>query len=52
MFSAMAGATALKVGSEIGPKLSAKDLLPAPFPYPPVPRLLYNKELMESLRKK
>jgi len=37
---------------KIGPKLTFVDLLPAPPPYPPVPRFLYNKELMESLRRK
>ena len=43
---------AFKAAQQIGPKIDATDLLPAPFPYPPVPRLLYNKELMESLRRK
>lgn len=35
-----------------GPKLTPTDLLPMPPPYPPVPRFLYNKELMESLTKR
>ena len=35
-----------------GPKLTATDLLPMPPPYPPVPRFLYNKELMESLKRR
>ncbi|MBA7608834.1 hypothetical protein ES703_16017 [subsurface metagenome] len=37
---------------KLGPKLSATDLLPMPPPYPPVPRFFYNKELMESLRRR
>lgn len=35
-----------------GPRLTINDLLPMPPPYPPVPRFLYNKELMESLTKR
>ena len=34
------------------PKLTINDLLPMPPPYPPVPRFLYNKELLESLTKR
>ncbi len=41
-----------KAAQDIGPKVEAKDMLPMPPPYPPVPRLLYNKELMESLRRR
>ena len=56
---AIAGAAALKVGREIGPKLSAEDLLPAPpvgpdgkF-QPPLPRFLFTKpEVLAGLRRK
>ena len=48
----VATATAFKVAENVGPQIEPKDLLPAPFPYPPLPRFLYNKELMESLRKR
>ncbi|MBA7645637.1 hypothetical protein ES703_53395 [subsurface metagenome] len=48
----VATATAFKVAENVGPQIEPKDLLPMPPPYPPVPRLLYNKELMESLRKR
>jgi len=37
---------------KLGPKLTATDLLPMPPPYPPVPRFLYKKELIESLRRR
>lgn len=49
---AVAGATALETGRKIGPQIKPSDLLPMPPPYPPVPRFLYNKELMESLTKR
>lgn len=50
---ALAGATAFKVGREIGPKLSAEDLLPAPFPKPPLPRFIFTKpEVLEGLKRK
>lgn len=31
------------------PKLTISALLPMPLPYPPLPRFLYNRELVESL---
>ncbi|MBA7659534.1 hypothetical protein ES703_67515 [subsurface metagenome] len=37
---------------KVGPQLEAKDLLPLPPPFPPVPRFLYNKELMTELRRR
>jgi len=38
---------------KLGPKLTATDLLPAPFPYPPLPRFIFTKpEVIESLRGK
>jgi len=44
--------TAFKVAEQIGPRIEAKDLLPAPFPYPPVPRFLFTKpEVLAELRK-
>jgi len=44
--------TTFHQAEKAGPKLKAADLLPMPPPYPPVPRFLYNKELMESLRRR
>jgi len=44
--------SAFKIAQGIGPKIEAKDLLPAPFPYLPLPRFFYKKELMESLRRR
>jgi len=44
--------SAFKAAEEIGPNIEANDLLPAPFPYPPVPRFFFKKELMESLGKR
>jgi len=50
---AIAGATALKVGRKVGGQLDEEDLLPMPFPYPPVPRFLYTKpELLAELTRK
>ncbi len=50
---AVAGASALDVGRKIGPKLSAEDLLPAPFPKPPLPRFIFTKpELLAELRRR
>lgn len=50
---ALAGATTFKVGREIGPKLSAEDLLPMPPPHLPLPRFLYTKpEVLAELRRK
>jgi len=43
---------AWEVSNRIGKEVTVEDLLPMPPPYPPVPRFLYNKELMESLRKR
>lgn len=45
--------TAFKVAQQIGPQIKPSDLLPAPFPYPPLPRFIFTKpELVESLRGK
>ena len=44
--------SAFHLAEKTGSKLTATDLLPAPPPYPPLPRFLYNKELMESLRRR
>ena len=45
--------TAFKVAQEIGPKIEAKDLLPMPPPYPPLPRFLFTKpELLAELRRR
>ncbi len=45
--------TAFKTAQQIGPKLEAKDLLPMPPPFPPLPRFLYKKpELLAELRKR
>jgi len=44
--------SAFHYAEKTGPKLTATDLLPMPPPYPPVPRFFYNKELMESLRRR
>jgi len=50
---AIVGATALKVGREIGGQLDEEDLLPMPPPYPPIPRFLYTKpELVAELTRK
>ncbi len=56
---AVAGTVALKVGREIGPKLSAEDLLPAPPVGPdgkfqlPLPRFVFTKpEVLAALRRK
>jgi len=50
---ALSGAAAYKVGREIGPKLDAEDLLPAPFPKPPLPRFIFTKpEVLEGLKRK
>lgn len=44
--------TAYKVAQAVGPNIEAKDLLPMPPPYPPVPRFLYTKpELLAELRR-
>jgi len=45
--------TAFKVAQQIGPQIEARDLLPAPFPYPPVPRFLFTKtEVLAEVRKR
>lgn len=49
---AVAYFTTWDVAKEVGPKITAADLLPAPPPYPPLPRFLYKPEVMESLRKR
>jgi len=50
---AVAGASALDAGRKIGSKLSAEDLLPAPFPKPPLPRFIFTKpELLAELKKR
>ncbi|MBA7589459.1 hypothetical protein ES708_31544 [subsurface metagenome] len=41
--------TGFKIADSVGPELEPGDLMPMPFPYPPLPRFLYNKELKESL---
>ena len=33
---------AFKMAEEVGPKIGAGDLLPAPFPYPPLPRFVFK----------
>jgi len=45
--------TTFHYAEKAGPKLEAKDWLPMPPPYPPVPRFLYTKpELLAELRKR
>lgn len=42
---------AYKAAQTIGPKIEPSDLLPMPFPYPPLPRFMYKKpELLAELR--
>jgi len=44
---------AFKAAEQVGPHVEAGDLLPAPFPYPPVPRFLLTKpEAVAELRRK
>jgi len=43
--------TGFKVANSVGPQLEASDLMPMPFPYPPLPRFAYKKELLAELRK-
>ncbi|GAI66966.1 unnamed protein product [marine sediment metagenome] len=46
----LATATGFKVAERLGPKLEAGDLLPMPFPHPPLPRFMYKKsEVLEEL---
>lgn len=42
--------SAYDFAEKAGPKLEAGDFLPAPPPYPPLPRFLYKPEITESLR--
>lgn len=43
---------AFKIAQEVGPEISAKDLLPMPPPYPPVPRFFYTKpEVLAEMRR-
>jgi len=50
---ALATVTAFKAAKELGPKLAAGALLPAPFPYPPLPRFLFTKpELTKDLTRR
>ena len=39
----VATATGFKVAERLGPELEASDLMPMPFPYPPLPRFMYKK---------
>uniref|UniRef100_A0A6M3M356 Uncharacterized protein n=1 Tax=viral metagenome TaxID=1070528 RepID=A0A6M3M356_9ZZZZ len=49
----VASFAAFKVAEQMGPQIEAKDLLPSPFPYPPVPRFLFKKpEVLAELRKR
>jgi len=43
--------TAYDAAERLGPQLTTSDFLPAPPPYPPLPRLFFNKrsELIEAL---
>ncbi|MBA7715125.1 hypothetical protein ES703_124165 [subsurface metagenome] len=44
---------AYNYAAKAGPKLTMKDLLPMPPPYPPVPRFLFTKpELLAELRRR
>jgi len=48
----VATATGFKVAERLGPELEASDLMPMPFPYPPLPRFMYKKpEVLESMRR-
>lgn len=43
--------SAYNFAAKAGPKLEFGDLLPMPPPYPPVPRVMYNKpDILESMR--
>jgi len=45
--------TAFKVAQQLGPEISAGDLLPALPPHPPIPRFMIEKpELLAELRGK
>ena len=47
----VASFSAFKFAEDAGPYLEAKDLLPMPPPYPPLPRFLYTKpNLLQQLR--
>ena len=43
---------AYRYAEKIGPKLTPSDFLPAPPPHPPVPRFLFNPEIIAELRRK
>lgn len=49
---AVGAAVAARVARDVGDKLNAADLLPAAPPRLPLPRFVYDKELMGSLRKR
>jgi len=44
--------SAFKMAQDIGPIIEAGDMLPAPFPYPPLPRFMFKPRVIETLRKK
>ena len=46
----VASFSAFAAAEKLGPKIVASDLLPMPFPYPPLPRFLYSKpEIVSAL---
>jgi len=48
----VASFAAYKAAGQIGSKIEATDLLPAPFPYPPLPRFFFAKpEVFAELRR-
>ncbi|MBA7644240.1 hypothetical protein ES703_51982 [subsurface metagenome] len=44
--------SAFKVAQQIGPKITATDLLPMPPPHPPLPRFLYKPEVLAELKRR
>lgn len=46
--------TAYNAAQELGPELSGKDFMPAPPPYPPLPRFVFSKQeqIRDALRLK
>ena len=44
----VASFSAFAAAEKLGPKIVASDLLPMPFPYPPLPRFLYSKPELAS----
>jgi len=48
----VASFTGYEAANQLGPAIEARDFLPMPPPYPPLPRFLYKAKAIEALKLK